>query len=119
MRFMTMVMAAENQGDPPQGLMEAMGPFIEEASKNGSLVHTGGLAAMADSTQVRLYGGNISVVDGPFSEAKEVIGGYAILDLESKEAAIQVGKDFLELHRKHWPGWQGRSEIRQIFGPEE
>lgn len=119
MRFMTFVKSAENQGTPPQALYDAMGPYIQDSFKRGVLVDTGGLSPMADSTSVRLSGGKISVVDGPYSEAKEVVGGYAVLELPSKEAAIEEAKRFLALHIEHWPGWEGTSEIRQIFEPND
>jgi hypothetical protein len=57
------------------------------------------------------------VIDGPFTESKEVVGGFAMMDLKSKEEAIEVAQRFIELHREHWPGWEGESEIRQVFGP--
>ena len=54
------------------------------------------------------------MIDGPFTEAKEVIGGYAILKAASLDEAIELGKEFMDLHRKHWPGWDGETEIRQM-----
>ena len=59
------------------------------------------------------------MTDGPFTEAKEVVGGYAQFELKSKEEAIKGAVRFMELHRKHWPGWEGEAEVRQIFGPED
>ena len=119
MRFMFLVKADENQGTPPQALMDAMGRYIEESAKGGSLVDTGGLAPAAMSTRVRLSGGKLTVLDGPFSEAKELVGGYAIMEFKSKEEAIEEAKEFLELHKTHWPEWQGESEVRQVFGPND
>lgn len=119
MRFMFLVKATEDQGNPPQALMDAMGPFIEKAMQAGTLIDTGGLAPASASTHVRISGGRISVLDGPFGEAKEVVGGYAIMELNSKEEAIEAAKDFLELHKTHWPAWEGESEIRQVFGPND
>jgi hypothetical protein len=58
--------------------------------------------------------GKISVTDGPFTEAKEVIGGYAILESKSKEDAVRIGTTFMKLHADHWPEWEGESEIRRI-----
>ena len=119
MRFMMMVKHAENQGPPPKGFMEVMAKLGEEAVKAGTMVVSGGLAATAASTRVRLSGGQIKVTDGPFTEAKEVVGGYAEFELKSKEEAIEGAVRFMELHKKHWPGWEGETEIRQIFGPED
>ena len=119
MRYMFLVKAADNQGNPPPALMEAMGQLIAKATQAGTLVDTGGLEPLSTSTRVRISGERITVLDGPFSETKELVGGYAIMELNSKEEAIAAAKDFLELHRTHWPGWEGESEIRQIFGPND
>jgi len=59
------------------------------------------------------------VIDGPFTEAKEIIGGYAQFELKSKEEAIEGAVQFMELHKKHWPGWEGETEVRQMFGPDD
>ena len=121
MRFMMMVKHPEgkNSGPPPKALMDAMEHVIQEAVKNGNMVITGGLAPTAQSNRVRLSGGKISVIDGPFTETKEVVGGFAIMDFKSKEEALKAAKDFMDLHRQHWPGWEGESEVRQMFGPED
>jgi hypothetical protein len=119
MRFMSLIKADENQGTPPQALMDAMGHLIEESTKAGNLIDTGGLAPTAMSTRVRLSGGNLSVVDGPFSETKELVGGYAVMEFKSKEEAVEAAKQFLELHKKHWPEFEGECEVRQIFGPND
>jgi hypothetical protein len=119
MRFMSMIMTSEDQGAPPQALMDAMGSFIEDAMKSGGLIDTGGLGPSSTSTTVRASGGNLSVVDGPFSESKEVVGGYAILEFNSKEEAVESARQFMELHSRYWPEWRGACEVRQIFGPED
>ena len=119
MRFMMLVKHAEKSGPPPKEFMDAMAILHEEAVKAGTIRGNGGLASTAQSTRVRLSSGQINVIDGPFSEAKEVVGGYAEFELKSKEEAIEGAVRFMELHRKHWPGWEGETEIRQIFGPEE
>jgi hypothetical protein len=116
MRFMTLVKSAEHQGTPPPALMEAIGKLGEEAFKNGTMVQMGGLAPSAAGTRVRVAGGKLTVTDGPFTEAKEIIGGFAVFELKSKEDAIEAARVFMELHRQHWPDWEGESEVRQIFG---
>ena len=118
MRFMMMVKSAENQGPPPQELMDAMGKLVAEASKSGQMVATGGLAPTATSKRVRLSQGQLTVMDGPFIETKEVVGGFAIMEFGSHQEALESAFAFMELHRKYWPGWEGVSEIRQVFGPE-
>jgi hypothetical protein len=119
MRFMMLVKHAENSGPPPKELMDAIAVLSEEAVKAGTMLGSGGLAPTAKSTRVRVSKGQLTVTDGPFTEAKEVIGGYAQFELKSKEEAIEGAVRFMELHKKHWPGWEGETEIRQIFGPED
>lgn len=120
MRFMMMVKHVENQGPPPKELMDAIAKLTEEDAKAGhNMRDSGGLAPVAQTTRVRVSGGQLKVIDGPFTEAKEVVGGFALFDLKSKQEAIDGAVRFMELHRKYWPGWEGETEIRQIFGPED
>jgi hypothetical protein len=70
-----------------------------------------------DGARIRLADGKLTVIDGPFSESKEIIGGWAILNADSKAQAIRLATEFMELHRKHWPGFEGESEIRPMFDP--
>jgi hypothetical protein len=114
MRFMMIVKSTENAGRPPQALMDAMGKIAEEATKAGEMIESGGLASSANGTRVRLSGGKLTVTDGPFTEAKEVFGGYAVFELKSKKEAIENTVRFMELHQQHWPGWEGETEIRQL-----
>jgi hypothetical protein len=119
MRFMMLVKAAENQGQPPKELMDAIGKLAETALKTGAMIQTGGLAPTAMSTRVRLSDGKVTALDGPFSEAKEVVGGFAVFEFGSKKEAIESAVHFMELHKQHWPAWEGETEVRQIFGPED
>lgn len=119
MKFMMLVKHRENQGPPPKELMDAIAILSEEAVQNHSMIANGGLAATAQSTRVRVSNGKLSVTDGPFTEAREVIGGFAQFELKSKHEAIDGAVRFMELHRKYWPEWEGELEIRQIFGPED
>jgi hypothetical protein len=115
MRFLMMVKAPENAGPPPKELMEAMGKLAEQSFKSGEMIETGGLGPTATGSRVRLADGKITVTDGPFTEAKEVFGGYAVFELKSKEEAIERTRVFMELHHKHWPSWEGETEIRPMF----
>jgi hypothetical protein len=119
MRFINMVKCAENTDAPPPGFMEAMGKAAQDSARSGTLLDTGGLAPLAKSTAVRLSGGEISVVDGPFTEAKEVVGGYGIVAASSREEAVEQAVWLMNMHREHWPGWEGEVEVRQILGPED
>jgi hypothetical protein len=114
MRYLGLVRTAENQGAPPPALMEAMDKFIAESLKDGSLVQTGGLAATSAGIRIRQSGGILRRTDGPFSEAKEVVGGYAILEAPSRSAAMDIMGRFMQLHEKNWPSWEGECELREI-----
>jgi hypothetical protein len=118
MRFMMIVKSAEKWGYPPKELMEAIAKVGEEAVKAGTMIGTGGLLPTATGARVRLSGGKITVTDGPFTEAKEVVGGYAQFELKSKEEAVEGAVRFMELHKKYWPEWEGETEVREMFGPE-
>jgi hypothetical protein len=119
MRFMTIVKSVERPGSPPKELLEAVENLRQEATRAGVMLQTGGLAPTATGTSVRLRGGRVTVTDGPFTESKEVVGGYAVFELKSKEEAIVWARRFMELHREFWPSWEGETEIRQLFGPAE
>lgn len=119
MRFMTLVKSSENSGPPPPKLMEAIANLSGEAAKGGKLLEAGGLAPTAMSSRVRLEKGKILVLDGPFVETKEVVGGFAVFEVDSKQEMIDATVKFMELHMEHWSGWEGETEIRQVFGPEE
>jgi hypothetical protein len=119
MRYLTFIRSSESYREslPPAALMEAMGKFVEQASKDGVLVDTGGLLPSKDGVRVRLERGQVTVTDGPFTEAKEVIGGWAILNVKSRAEAIRIATEFMELHRKHWPEFEGESEVRPMADP--
>lgn len=119
MKYLAFIRHPESyrQSQPPAALMEAMGQFVQKSLKEGTLVDTGGLLPSKDGFRVRLADGKISVTDGPFSESKEVIGGWAILKADTKAEAVRVATEFMELHRKHWPGFDGESEVRPMFEP--
>lgn len=114
MRYLSIIKSGEHQGPAPQALQDAMGRLIDESLKNGSLVQTGGLGASASGFRVRRAGGKLTVTDGPFSEAKEVIGGYAVLEWASREQAVESTLAFMRLHAEHWPAWEGECEVRPI-----
>ena len=114
MRFFSIIRANENQGTPPQALLSAMDVYVAKTLKNGTVVSTGGLAPSAAGVRIRIKSGRITVTDGPFAETKEVIGGYAVLAGESREAVIRSTKEFMQLHLDHWPGWEGECELREL-----
>jgi hypothetical protein len=119
MKYLTFIRHAESyrQAGPPAALMEAMGKFVQKGFEDGSLVDTGGLLPSREGARVRLAGGKIIVTDGPFTESKEIIGGWAILKVDSKAEAIRIATEFMELHHKYWPEFEGESEVRPMFDP--
>lgn len=120
MKFMMIVKHAEKfAGSPPKEFMEAMGKLTQEAAKAGNMLGGGGLTPTAEGARVKLTNGKVSVIDGPFTEAKEIIGGYAQFELTSREEAVQSAVKFMELHKQYWPGWEGETEVRRMYGPGE
>jgi hypothetical protein len=91
-----------------------MGRFVGEGFKSGTLKDTAGLKPTSEGFRVRSSGNRLKVTDGPFTEAKEIIGGYAMVEVASREEAMKVARDFMELHRVHWPEFEGECEVRQL-----
>jgi hypothetical protein len=114
MRYMMFIKHPEDYGNvqAPASLYEEMGQFIEEATRRGQFVAGAGLQPLRAGARVKLESGTITVTDGPFAEAKEVVGGYAIMDFASREEALALATRFMELHRKHWPAFEGECELR-------
>lgn len=100
--------------DVPKALMDAMGTFVEEGFKSGVLKDTAGLKATSEGWRVRSNGGTLTVTDGPFAESKEIVGGYALVEVPSKAEAQQLARQFMELHRLHWPEFDFVCEVRPL-----
>ena len=111
MRFMFIVRSA-HQGPPPPALLEAMHKLATREITAGRMLDNGGLMPVATGAEVRIRDGQLSVVDGPFVEAKEVIGGYAVFELRDKEEALASAKEFMQLHSDLFPEWEGVCELR-------
>jgi len=118
MKFIMLMKNAEHLRVLPKELDDAIRQISGDSSK-GVVVSNGVLARSAEGCRIRISGGELSVLDGPFTETKEVVGGFGILEYESKPEALEGARRFMELYRKHWPGWEGEMEIRQILAPEE
>ena len=115
MRFMMMVKADEKAGPPSAELGAAIGQLGQEMARAGVLLELGGLLPSAAGAKVRLSGGKVTVNDGPFTETKELVGGYAILAAKSKEEAIEYGRRFLNVHAEILGNsYEGELEIRQM-----
>jgi hypothetical protein len=114
MRFMMIYRPADTKameaGVPPTAEeMAVMGKFIGELSKSGVLLATDGLLPSSKGARVRLSGGKLTVTDGPFTETKELIAGFAIVQVKSMAEAIELAERFLKL------AGDGESEIRQMY----
>jgi hypothetical protein len=116
MRFMYIVTSPQPAAPTP-GLLDAMHKLADREIKAGRMLDNGGLMPLATGAQVRIIDRKLSVVDGPFVEAKEVIGGYAIFELRDKEEAVAMAKEFMQLHLDHMPGWEGTCELRAFASP--
>ncbi|MET4388447.1 hypothetical protein ABIB73_004210 [Bradyrhizobium sp. F1.4.3] len=118
MRFMYIVTSPKPVAGPTPALMEAMQRISEREIKAGRMIDNGGLMPLATGARVRVADGKLSVTDGPFVEAKEVIGGYAIFELRDKDEALTMAKEFMQLHLDHMPGWEGTCELRAFATPD-
>jgi len=110
MRFLSVYKTSERGVPPTQEEMAKMGKLIEEEMKAGHLLAVDGCLPSATGARVRLSNGKVTVTDGPFTEAKEVIGGIAILQPNSKEEAVEMVKQFLDVG-----GDDGECELRQLY----
>ena len=121
MRFLSYIESdpAQPWGPPPPELFEAIGAFGVKAVASGVVVDQGGLAPIESSPHVRVSGGKLTVTDGPFAEAKEVIGGFGMYDVRSVEEAVEWSRRFMQVHLDTWPGFEGTSVVRQVFGPDD
>ena len=116
MRFMYIV-TSPHPGPPTPELLEAMHKLADREIKAGRMLDNGGLMPLATGARVRIADGHLSVTDGPFVEAKEVIGGYAIFELRDKDEAVAMATEFMQLHKDLMPGWEGTCEVRAFAGP--
>jgi len=119
MRYLVMVKYREDGTPPPQALLEAIAKNRREAQEAGALVEVGGLLPSASGARVRLSRGSLTVTDGPFTESKELVGGYSVYDVRTKQEAIDWTHRFMLVMADHWPGGECEAEIRQVFEAPE
>ena len=116
MKFLSMIRTQENTGQQPsERLMQEMGKLMDELTRSGNLVATGGLKPSKDGKRMRSDRGRITVTDGPFTETKEVIGGYAIMEARDMDEAMELTRRFLAVHGDEW---DVTCEVRPLDGPE-
>ena len=116
MKFLSMIRIDESTaGQPSERLMTEMGKLMEEMTRDGSLVSTAGLTPTKQGKRIRWNRGKVSRSDGPFTETKEVIGGYAILEAASMTDAIRLTERFLAIHGDEW---NIECEVRPLASPE-
>lgn len=119
MRFMMIVKSNKEYeaGAPPSPeLMAALAKLADEATARGDMLASGGLLPSSQGVRIRVAKGMTFVIDGPFAETKELVGGFAIFELRSKEEAIESGKKFMQIHADILgPTYEGELEIRPMF----
>ena len=115
MKFMFIVKSAHAMGPSPK-LLEEMHKLAKREIEAGRLLDNGGLMPIEMGAQVCISDGRLHVIDGPYAEAKEVVGGYAVFELKDKEEAVASAVEFMQLHKDHLPGWEGTCEVR-AFAP--
>ncbi|MFN8653772.1 MAG: YciI family protein [Gemmatimonadales bacterium] len=117
MKFLMLIRSSETfeMKDIPQALFAAMDQHVADGFKRGVLKDTAGLNRTSQGFRVRQSNGRITVTDGPFTETKEVVGGYAIMELASRDEALAEARKFMELHLTHWPAFTGECEVREIM----
>ena len=116
MKYLMLIKHAESlRSEPmPGGFNDAIGGFVTDAFKSGMLKDTAGLKPTSEGIRIRSSQGKLQVTDGPFTEAKEIIGGYAMVEAASKDEAVEFARQFMELHRKEWPAFEGEVEVREL-----
>lgn len=119
MRVLMLLKMAEDVGAPPAELFPAMDATIKEIDASLTLIDTNGLLPSRDGVRIRGDHGRITVLDGPFTEAKELVGGYAMVEVDTFEQAVEASRKIVAVHTDHWPTWVGEAEVRQVMGAHQ
>ena len=118
MRYLVLLEGTNPATPPPPALMQGIGALGAEATQAGVMVDTAGLSPGAYGAAVTVTGGDLSITDGPFAEAREMIS-YAVYDVGTKEEAVEWTARFMRLHVETWPGWEGSAKVLKVMGPED
>ena len=118
MKYLMFIKHSESsRNEPiPQALMDAMGEFVAKGFQDGTLKDTAGLRPTKDGFRIRSSKGKLTATDGPFMETKEVVGGYAMIEVKTEAQAREIAHQFMELHRVHWPAFECECEARPLDG---
>ncbi len=117
MQYMFLTSGAETGLIPPQRMIDEIEQLTEREMAAGRMIARGGLMPTAmGSARLESRRGKLKLTDGPFAETKEVLGGFAIFEFATREEAIASLQSFMDLHRQHWPEWEGVCEMRPMFG---
>ncbi len=116
MRYIFLTSGAETGAPPPPAMIEAIEQLTEQEIAAGRMLARGGLMPTAMGARIVSRRGTLKLSDGPFTETKEVLGGFAIFEFATREDALAAAHRFMELHRQHWPEWEGVCEVRPMFG---
>ncbi|HEY9351900.1 YciI family protein [Nocardioides sp. NPDC006303] len=116
MRYMMLVKMAPDAGPPPVALMEAVEAEIKQQHADGILLDADGLGP---GLEIRLTAGEVTHIDGPFAEAKEVAGGFSLFEVRSHEEAAEIGRRMVRFHEELWPGQDVAVEMRPLVGPPD
>jgi hypothetical protein len=118
MRFMYIIVSAAEPAPPTPALLEAMHTLATREIAAGRMIDDGGLMPLAMGARITNARGTVAVVDGPFAETKEVIGGYAVFEVKDREEGLALAVEFMQLHVDHMPGWEGVMEMREVAGSQ-
>jgi hypothetical protein len=117
MRALVLLKMSEQVGVPPEPLFAAMDETIKDIEKTITIIDTTGLVPTAEAaTKIQVTGGKTTVLDGPFAESRELVGGYALVEADTYEQAVEAARKIVQVHTDHWPTWEGEAEVRQVMG---
>jgi hypothetical protein len=116
MKYLVLIHVDENISEPPsEGLMDAMASYVVD-NPHAKLITDAGLTPSSEAIRVAIRSGKVTTTDGPFAEAKEVVGGFMLIDAATSEDAAAWTRGFVDLHVEHWPGLEIDCELRQVAG---
>jgi hypothetical protein len=117
MRFMYVITSSAEPAPPTPALLEAMHKMAVREIDAGRMLADGGLMPPEmGAARITCARGKVAVIDGPFAETKEVIAGFAVFEAQDREHGLALGREFMQLHADHMPGWEGAMEMREIAG---